>query len=187
MVDDFDAVAPQFKITKVHPEKHISPVAGLGATRPGMDREITVFGIVLPGKGALEFIRIDRFRDLIQFSVDFRGLRLGAFLLSDFDQGEKVMDTAIDTGMAVDFIFEAFGLTSDFLCFGGISPDIRLFEEGFEFGKALPFSGNVKDGLRVRSPVIRGLSPSAAVLQTRWSCSFQELYPSDSNHQSTRG
>ncbi|KXK39449.1 MAG: hypothetical protein UZ16_OP3001000447 [Candidatus Hinthialibacteria bacterium OLB16] len=121
-----------------------------------MDREITVFGIVLPGKGALEFIRIDRFRDLIQFSVDFRGLRLGAFLLSDFDQGEKVMDTAIDTGMAVDFIFEAFGLTSDFLCFGGISPDIRLFEEGFEFGKALPFSGNVKDGLRVRSPVIRG-------------------------------
>ena len=126
---EFPPLAP----APIHAQQHLGPVLALGAARAGMDLDIGVEHVGLTREQRLDL----QPRRFVLHGLD-RLLTLGdggvvALHLAEFDQGQCIVELALELADALDLGFQRGAFAHQLLRGFGIVPEIGSLGEGVEF------------------------------------------------------
>jgi hypothetical protein len=140
--------AAGFGPSLIHPQEHVCPVAGLGATRAGVDAHDAVAAIVRAVEKNLQFEGIEffeKFREVsFEFLLDFAlgSLRLG---FAQLDHHLEIFELLFGFEQRLGLAAERIGLVYDFLRLLAIIPEIVRRHQGVDFAQAFLRSRYVKE------------------------------------------
>jgi hypothetical protein len=123
---------------EIHPEEHLGPIGGLGATRAGADREERRTLVVLSGeqeRGALaREVGVERGEVALELGLE---LRVGGFV-QEFDRREQVVGAGQELLPGGDLAAQAVSLAQDLLGGPPVVPEavllgLRLYRRDARF------------------------------------------------------
>src|SRR5271157_159324 len=96
-IQDLRFVAFALCPAKVHPQKHFSPILGLGPTSPSMYLHNRIADVFRPGENPLDFQPANMLFNGVQFLLDFPDDRLILLLQSKLEQNRSLVQFLVET------------------------------------------------------------------------------------------
>src|ERR1044072_3861926 len=129
LLEEFDLVALLLGPARVHTQQHAGPVLALGAPGAGVDLEIAVVRIRLPGQKRLELATRDLRPQGAQGIFRIANNTLILLSLAELDQTDIVFELALDAGDRGQLIVERRALLHQALRALIVVPEIGIFGE----------------------------------------------------------
>jgi hypothetical protein len=159
---------------EVHPEQHLGPVGGLGATGAGADRQDRRSLVVLAVEEELRPLSTEVAFQRRAFPIEL-GAQLGVVgLLEELGGRLEIPGTGEEAVPEIDLGAEAVGLAKDLLGGALVVPEAGLAGQGLQIGKARLPGRKVKD-----APTSTGSAPPGRGRLRRPSVSSLEILEQD--------
>ncbi len=133
---------------EVHPEQHLGPIGGLGATRPGADRDHRVLRVVVAREQEQRPLAPELAVERVCLALDVRlGIGVGG-LDEQVDQLDQIRCALLQGSPQGDLLAQTLGLAQDLLRRPLVVPEPGFAGSPVELGQVLALGGEVKDAPR---------------------------------------
>jgi len=121
IIHDFDLKTVIFAVAPIHPEQHISPIAGFRASCAGMKSQIRILHVEPAAKQGLDFKLLEYRLGLVESRIGFfQGLiAMGfvGFTAGKFQHQSDILNCSIERRKRFEYGALLVCLAYDFLCF----------------------------------------------------------------------